>query len=229
MAKQNELGRLIAAAASAALAPVDCFRRGQSRVWLSDERYWVIMIEFQPSGFSQGSYLNVGASWLWYEKKSGGLNFNAGDRIDDAGFAPFESKEQFRPLIGAMAMRAAQEVLAIRTKFSSIDAISRYLNTKPQFPVWGYFHSAVAAGLNGEVESSRAYFGKLLALPISADWHADVHAEAARLAETVNDPGRFRCTVEDVVRRRRMGARLPPVEDCLPPPNGARDETGKTL
>jgi hypothetical protein len=55
MAKANEHGRLIAAAAKAALAPLGCVRKGQSRVWYSDQRYWVIAVEFQPSGWSKGS------------------------------------------------------------------------------------------------------------------------------------------------------------------------------
>ena len=51
MAKQNEHGRLIAAAAKAARAPLGCKRKGQSRLWFSDERYWLITVEFQPSGW----------------------------------------------------------------------------------------------------------------------------------------------------------------------------------
>ena len=65
MAKQNEHGKLIAAAAKAALLPLGCRRKGQSRCWYSDERFWCIFIEFQPSGWSKGSYLNAAATWLW--------------------------------------------------------------------------------------------------------------------------------------------------------------------
>jgi hypothetical protein len=49
MSKQNEHGKLIAAAAKAALLPLGCRRKGQSRCWYSDERFWYIFIEFQPS------------------------------------------------------------------------------------------------------------------------------------------------------------------------------------
>ena len=99
MAKQNEHGRLIAAAAKAALAPLGCRRVGQSRTWISDQRYWLIVIEFQPSGWSKGSYLNVGAMWPWYARK--GLFFHAGYRVAD--FIPFENREQFGPLIMGLA------------------------------------------------------------------------------------------------------------------------------
>lgn len=65
MAKQNEHGRIIAAAAKATLLPIGCRRIGQSRCWISDQRYWIIFIEFQPSAWAKGSYLNVTPHWLW--------------------------------------------------------------------------------------------------------------------------------------------------------------------
>jgi hypothetical protein len=37
-------------------------------VWLDDHTWWLVVVEFQPSSWSQGSYLNVGAMWLWHDK-----------------------------------------------------------------------------------------------------------------------------------------------------------------
>jgi hypothetical protein len=39
MSTQNEHGKLIAAAAKKALLPLGCVRKGQSRVWYSDQRF----------------------------------------------------------------------------------------------------------------------------------------------------------------------------------------------
>jgi hypothetical protein len=153
MATQNEHGRLIATAAKAALAPIGCVRRAQSRVWLSDQRYWAIMIEFQPSGFSKGSYLSVGASWLWYDRGNGGLAFNVGNRVEDAGFIQFENAEQFRPLIEKMAARAVAEVLALRAKFPSIDAISRFLNAAPDTGDLRRIHPRYRGGAQWRIRS----------------------------------------------------------------------------
>src|SRR4051812_24961685 len=112
MTQQNEHGRLIAAAAKAALSPLGCKRKGQSRFWYSDQHFWVVSIEFQPSGWAKGSYLNVGAHWLWYSNRNWGFSEEA--RVEDLGFTRFENVEQFRPLIAAMATRAAEEVLIKR-------------------------------------------------------------------------------------------------------------------
>src|SRR5579883_336220 len=217
MAIQNEHGRLIANAAKAAIAPIGCFRRGQSRVWLSDERYWIILVEFQPSGYSKGSYLNVGASWLWSELQKSALSFDHRDRVHDAGFAPFESTEQFRPLTKDMAQRAAREVLALRKKFPSIEAISRHLSAKPKSSDWGFFHAAVAAGLNHDADSAHSFFRRLDALPAAFAWQRELRGEAARLVRELNDLDSFRKTVAEGIRRRRLAIGLPSIDDCFWP------------
>jgi len=65
--------RDIAKAARAALGSIGCVRRGRSRTWLDDRGWWVGVIEFQPSSWSKGSYLNVGASFLWAAEDSSGF------------------------------------------------------------------------------------------------------------------------------------------------------------
>lgn len=47
-------------AARAILRPLDFLQKGRSMTWLADELWWMIVVEFQPSGFSKGFYLNVG-------------------------------------------------------------------------------------------------------------------------------------------------------------------------
>ena len=70
MSKQNEHGKLIAAAAKAALLPLGCRRKGQSRCWYSDERFWYIFIEFQPSA-GQGEHISTSVQF--------GFSFNSGE------------------------------------------------------------------------------------------------------------------------------------------------------
>jgi hypothetical protein len=60
--KQSKYGEIIAYAASEQLLPLGCQREGQSRFWVSDQGFWVIGAEFQPSSWSQGSYLNAGSN-----------------------------------------------------------------------------------------------------------------------------------------------------------------------
>ena len=171
------------------------------------------MIEFQPSGFSKGSYLNVGASWLWYERP--GLAFNVGYRVAGAGFISFENSEQFRPLIERMAAQAAEAVLALRAKFASIAMISGFLDAEPNRQLVHMFSAAVAAGLNRESELSRKRFHEMLSYSAEYEWEAKLHSEAAALLALLDDTAQFRAAVRRIIDARRAQARLPPLADCL--------------
>jgi hypothetical protein len=211
MAKQNEHGRLVTAAAKAALAPLGCRRKGQSRLWYSDQRFWIISIEFQPSSWSKGSYLNVGAAWLWHARA--GLGFDEGYRI--AEFVPFESTKQFAPLITAMAARAREEVVALRAKFRSVSDIYSYLLPRARQVNWRTYHAAVAAGLVGDVATSRDLFHRFDDWSSSSEWQTKLQSESAALAALLDDPIRYRSRVLTLIEKRRMLTGLPPDPHCL--------------
>lgn len=212
MAKASDHGRLIAAAAKAALLPLGCNRKGRSRLWISDQGCWVILIEFQPSGWEKGSYLNLGAKWLWYRFG----NQMAHDRYRFADFIRFESPEQFAPLMAGMAASAAREVLALRQKFRSLADINRHLQgriTQDGLPV---FLAAVSSGLVGDSTTSRRLFARLSNwAPIDYDWQRNLKSDAAQLAGVLDEPDRFRAAVMNIVDERRHRLGLSPRPGCL--------------
>jgi hypothetical protein len=210
MAKQDEHGRIIAAAAKATLLPIGCRRIGQSRCWISDERYWIIFIEFQPSGWAKGSYLNVGASWLWHARK--GLAFNVGYRVAD--FIRFESTEQFTPLIGDMAAVAAREVVKLREKFKSFAEIHYYLINHLS-EGWPVYHAAVAAGLAGDIETSSRLFVQFDAWCNSYHRKAILQSESTSLASILAQPAQFRAAVQTIIEKCRALNGLPRDPNCL--------------
>jgi hypothetical protein len=212
MAQVNEHGKLIAAAAKAALAPLGCRRKGQSRFWFSDQRFWMISIEFQPSGWSKGSYLNVGGAWLWHSRSNFG--FNTGYRIAD--FIPFENTEQFAPLIENMARRAADEVIALRRQFRSLSDIHRWLVARATRDGWPVYHAAVAAGLIGDYAGARQLFDRIRRWKTdSYDWQLQLKADSAELETRLATPSLFRSTVLNIIEQRRAAIGLPPAPGCL--------------
>ena len=44
-------------------------QKGQSRIWLDDNGWFTTVIEFQPFRGRQGTTLNVGVNFNWYEKE----------------------------------------------------------------------------------------------------------------------------------------------------------------
>ena len=135
MAKQNEHGRLIAAAAKAALLPLGCKRIGQSRTWISDQGSWIIMIEFQPSAWEKGTYLNVRPHWLWLRMGAGHTDMNV--RVGD--FISFKRAAEFAPLVAELATQGALRVIELRGQFRTLSDVNDYFRrriTGEGYPVY---------------------------------------------------------------------------------------------
>jgi hypothetical protein len=210
MAQQNEHGRLIAAAAKAALGPLGCKRKGQSRLWVSDERYWAISVEFQPSAWSKGSYLNVRPQWLW-------LRMGAHDDFPrPAEYIGFENSEQFAPLIKEMASVAAETVMAFRSRFSILADVNRYFSERITRNGWPVYRAAVTAGLLGEVDTARRLFKTLESFDTEGhEYWMELKSEGAAMAALLDDSVRYRSAVLEAISTARKGFGLPPDLYCL--------------
>jgi hypothetical protein len=210
MPKQNEHGRLIAAAAKRRLAPLGCKRKGQSRLWISDERYWLITVEFQPSAWSKGSYLNVRPQWSW-------LRLGANDHFPrPADYIEFKTAEQFKPLIEDMAAIAAQTVLALRDRFRSLEDVSRYFAERITRNGWPVYRAAVTAGLVGETQRARELFKQLESFDTeNHERWLQLKLEGAALAELLDDTAQYRAALLATIAGRREYWGLPEDTQCL--------------
>jgi hypothetical protein len=225
MAKQTEHGRLIAAAARAALAPIGCRRKGQSRLWISDERYWLITVEFQPSAWSKGSYLNVRPQWLW-------LRLGANDSFPrPTDYIEFENADQFTPLIENMAAIAAETVLAFRTRFRTLADVNQYFTERITRNGWPVYRAAVTAGLLAEIEIAQQLFKRMESFDTEGheSW-LELKAESAALASLLDDPVQYRSAILDTITDLREQYGLPPDLQCLEsigPAGAASDRIGQ--
>ena len=97
--------KLIARAAKKELGSLGFARKGRSRTWIADHGWWATIVEFQPSSWSKGSYLNVAPHWLW--SCNDFLSFDFGGRLQE--HVPFESDEQFSEATANLAALAAAD------------------------------------------------------------------------------------------------------------------------
>ena len=118
---------VIDAQARRILKPFGLARQGKSRVWIDDHGWWLIQVEFQPSSWSRGSYLNVDINWMLYEGNAGAFNF--GSRVD-VPFISAVGNENFEDDACKLALRAKEEVSQLRSKFATpIAAVGEYAET----------------------------------------------------------------------------------------------------
>ena len=196
MAQHNDI---LAAAAKAVLQPLGFRRKGRSRTWLRDHGWWLAAVEFQPSGWEKGSYLNVAAHWLWAD--SGFLSFDFGGHA--AGFQSFASENQFAEAALSLAESAAARAEALAHTFPSREAAADVLvaheRTVPRGS-WSTYHAGVAAGTVGRTDVATRLLNSIT--------YDRLAGPADRLARLADDPAAFNLEVASLIARQRAALRL---------------------
>ncbi|MER9891824.1 DUF4304 domain-containing protein [Mesorhizobium sp. M0119] len=191
---ENEHGRIIASQAKIALQPAGFRRKGRSRVWIADRGFWLSVVEFQPSSWSKGTYLNVAVHWLWGSLPDT-LTFARVERV--GSFVEFQSPAQFLPLVDQMARKAVEIDQVHRSMFPSVQAAATILVNELQpgaYGEWAAFNAGVAAGLAGDFETARRLFE-------SVRRHAAPQAQV--LLACIDDPVAFRSHIRGIIEAER--------------------------
>lgn len=210
MAQKNEHSRIIAAAAKTVLTPLGFQQKGASRVWLSDHGYWLDVVEFQPSGFSKGTYCNVAVHWLWGMTPA--LTFDyGGHRV--GSFAQFSDAGAFSQNVAEMARNAAQSVARHRAVFVSLGATAAHLASRELAAAdlggWDAFHAGVSCGLIRNEALARLMFDRVSASDDrNLDWVNERRRKVGRLAALLGDHGAFRAEVQALLNAQRMSFKL---------------------
>lgn len=207
MATSSQHSRLLTLAAREHLGSIGCTQKGRSRFWFDDHGWWAATVEFQPSSWSKGSYLNVGAMWLWHPADH--WVFNEFDRV--APFYEFHDDAQFRDVAAQLAEQAEAEVQKLRWKFDSLESVAKHLMQKPAEGLWPNYQAAIAASLIGDMSAAKTHFDAVAAIPAVApgDWVRDVQAKANRLAMSFTSLANAREAVAAEVARTREKLGLP--------------------
>ncbi len=209
---------IIAKAAKASLFPLGFIRKGQSRIWLKDYGAWVGVVEFQPSHWSKGSFLNVSAHWLWSppnKKNEYVLSLDFGGRCRE--HVEFQDEEQFERSMTEMAALAALESQRIAVVLQSVKGIADVLTSREQSLQnsgrgrhWGAFHAGIASALAGRFSEADAMFGAILETPAAHD--SIMHPAAERWRSLLGDAPLFRKEVLHEINRQRVFFKLAPLE-----------------
>ena len=219
MAKSQAHSKLLNQAAQEVLAPEGVFQKGRSRTWIDDHGWWIIVIEFQPSSWTKGSYLNVGASWLWHEKDY--FSFDTDSR--ERPFIEYLNNDQFAPEARKLAELALRQTLALRRQFASVRLAAGFLEKRLKVSRsggWAVFHAAISLGCVGEVRRARACFKQIEALPVEHPWHAALKDAAAEYAVLLDDRPKFLDHVRRTILKTRGLLKLPERSDIgLTPPS----------
>ncbi len=209
MGVEEAHSRLIAKAARDALAPLGIRRKGRSRTWLDDQGWWLGLIEFQPSSWSKGSYLNVGVMWLWDELPY--LAYDVGYRVSD--FERYEDRAKFEVSAQNVAKNAAQEASRYRELFTSPAAAADYYATLDEPLPGSLLPAGIALGLVGRSGESLERFDAFLAVDDDQDWMLEKKNRVRGLRVLLDDHRAFLASVRGSIAKTRELLRLPSLAD----------------
>lgn len=160
----NTHDKIIKKAAKEILSPIGMFQKGQSRCWLDDNGWYIIQVEFQPSSWSKGAYLNVGISFLW--EKSEALNdtlsFDFGYR--EKGHVEFKGNEyDFYKKMLELSVYAKEKVLFYR-KFKDLNFCKQELENvvKNTNSLWDKWNMVMFCFFIKDNDCGRSYLKRIM-------------------------------------------------------------------
>lgn len=191
--------KVIAQEAKHSLKPLGFVRSGKSRLWYKDNGWWAVVVEFQPSSFSKGTYVNVSVSHFLYESNS--WAFHIPQRLP--GFASAEDEGDFEAKVRCMAEDARDIASDMLEKYSSIESFVKWYTERERRHVWIDYYSAMFNALAGDYERCGIYLEAVCNTECERTWEFAVQHRARDLLFFLKDPREFRRSVLGIVIRTR--------------------------
>ena len=181
------------------------------RGWRFDHGWWLINVEFQPSNFSVGSYLNVGLQHLWVVRDWGSFSYGSRTMIEGHGhFVDLVDEEVIvQERANAIAISAAA---AAQPWLRMLDGDVKHLRwlTKQDGGGWDELDAGIASALLGKGRAARDTLLRLRdRLDQAIEWQRDLSVDCNSLVELTHRPVEFRAHVLDRVAQTRLLQKLP--------------------
>lgn len=199
--------KVLADSARAALAPLGFKRKGRSRTWYRDGTWWLAVIEFQPSSYSRGSYLNVSPMWLWCP---GGahLAFEVFGRVH--GYTGALDSDQFRAAADQLATAAREHSLAMIGEITSPAGAAAFMEVPDRSGRVSYpdLNGGIAHGLNREWQNAERLLVGFLARAETFESPSAYTPWAQELVGYLGTPA-FEEAIRECIAQRRTDLKLP--------------------
>lgn len=183
-------------------------------MWVADRGWWLHNVEFQPSGFTVGSYLNVGLQHLWHVQEYSSFGYFYREPIDGAGqFVEFAGDEAAIQTAANTVAKSARQ--AVERQVREVGDGPAHLRWLAQQPSSGgeALNAAIAVGLLGDLPRSQRMLTDLASgTDRTIGWqHTFADDCLALAAET--DQHRFTTVILDRITRTRALLKLEPAFD----------------
>ena len=139
-------------------------QHADSRSFHFDKEWLTFIIEFQPSSFSEGTYLNVGVDFHFYPREH--FAFSYVNRVSD--FVAFTDLEQFTKVITELCDLAIKRFQLLERNFKDIWTA---IDSLEQDKTNSFYDLAVLHALTGDYDKALQQLKQLSDSECEYDWH----------------------------------------------------------
>jgi hypothetical protein len=209
--------RIIRDIAREVLAPLGLIQEGRSRTWVDDQGWWLAAIEFQPSDWSAGSYVNAFFMQLFEQRDYMGSNEVERLQVRGRQLETFDpsNREEFTAEVRRFAELAASRIQQMRRKRGTPRRSLRYvasLAKGKEQNIHTWYDAAIASALLGKVSRSERLFREIAENHSDQrDWVLQLQSDACEVAQFLGDAQALESEVRRRVSRTRELLELPDV------------------
>jgi hypothetical protein len=223
MTEETDHNKLLKKIAKERLKPHGIFQQGQSRSFLFDRGWFTIVIEFQPSSWSKGTYLNIGVDFNFYPRDY--FAFRYGYR--EKGFEKFKDAEQFSSLVNDLCDLTIKRVQELDLKFKDIWTALKTVEREKETDTWTLYELAVLNALTGNYDKALKQFNQVANLKCESDWEIQRNQVAQELITSLKDKSKVLNDIKNIITKTRQLKKLPNVTlDDLTERKTASDSNG---
>lgn len=205
MTTQIDHNMLLKKIAKERLKPYGILQQGQSRTFLYDKGWFTIVIEFQPSSWSKGTYLNIGVDFNFYPRDY----FAFGYGYREKGFEEFKDEEQFNKFVNELCDLTIKRVQELDQKFIDIWTGLKTANKEKENDTWRIYEVAVLNILTSNFDNARKQLLQVSKTKCEYDWEIVRKKVADELIDWLQERPADLVKIENLINKTRQLKKLP--------------------
>ncbi|MBL9046413.1 MAG: hypothetical protein JNK34_03750 [Tabrizicola sp.] len=194
--------------ARSVLRPAGISQRGKSRFWFDDRGWYATCIEFQPSGWSKGTYLNTAIMWFWKPKDYWSHDTNS----ERQPFVSAENERDFEIAVTSMSQIALNRSLENRRCLTNPAEACRMIERGVVMD-WAEYHLGIASGLANKMDKAAFHLRRVINLTSDFAWVKERNEDIKELLVSAQDHQHFVGVIRDRVSVTREMLRLPKLSE----------------
>lgn len=200
--------KLLKKIAKEKLIPHGIIQEGKSRTFLYDNGWWTIVIEFQSSSWSKGSYLNIGVDFNFFPRDH--FAFTYGHR--EKGFEEAKDENHFTQMINDYCDFTILKVDELKVKFKDVWAATNTFKKQVDNDPWDNFELGVLYSLTGNISNAKKYLQKVKKEKCEHDFEFARQKLVSEILTWLDNDETFLINIKQLINQTRQLKKLPIVE-----------------